>query len=228
MKVLPPDLYRQLDAKQRMIQPPLQKLAVLKSRDEPETFIDELTQLNNREAFNIGLEREWRRCCRGQYSISLLRIDIDDFQTFHHTHGPLAGKLLLQYVAAVLAFCLNRPGDVVARLEEGEFAVLLPNTVQSRAQKIGRRILGLVRQIPYLPTNGRHHASVSIGVMTMPSGRSISGKSPIHLLEVADYALYWAKQQGQDRLVTAKAVGRWKKRRKRHWTDGLAAVLTGS
>lgn len=226
MKVPPPNLHQSLENQKRMMQPPLQKMAELETQDEPETFIDELTQLNNHKAFNINLEREWRRCCREQYPISLLRIDIDNFQTFHNTHGPLAGKLLLKYVAAELMFCLNRPGNFVARLGKGKFAVLLPNTLQASAQKIGRRILGLVRQVPYLPTKGRQHASVSIGVMTVAPGRSISGKPSRHLVEVANYALYWAKQQGQDRLVTATAASRRKRRRKRHRVDGLAAILS--
>ena len=218
MKALPPDLCRPLEYKKGVIQPPLEKRAVLKTPDEPDIFIDELTQLNNRKAFNIGLEREWRRCCRERNPISLLRIDIDDFQAFQNTHGTLAGKLLIQYVAAVLTFCLNRPGHLVTRLEGGNFAVLLPNTVQASAQKIGRQILTLVRQVPYLPTKNRRQASVSIGVMTVAPGWSNnSSGQPSHLMEVADYALYWAKQQGQDRLVTASLAVRRKKRRKRHW-----------
>ena len=228
MKVPPPNLSRQLEDKTPMIQPSLEKMAALETRDEQALFIDELTQLNNLKAFNIGLEREWRSCCRERYPISLLRIDIDDFQVFRHTHGPLAGKLLLQYVAAELRFCLNRPGNLVARLGEDEFAVLLPNTLQASAQKIGRQILARVRQLPYLPTKGRRRVSVSIGLMTVSPGRSISEKPSRRLLEAADYALYWAKRQGQDQLVTAKALGRWKRRRKRHWAGGLAAILARS
>lgn len=228
MKALPPNLPQQLEDKHQIIQSPLPKMADLRIRDELEPYIDRLTQLNNSTAFNIVLERVWRHCCRERYPISLLRIDIDDFQAFNNTHGPLAGRLLVQYVAAVLTGCLNRPEDFVARLGPGEFAVLLPNTLQARAQKIGRQILGLVRQVPYLPITGRQQASVSIGVLTVAPGRSISGKPSSDLLEVADYALYWAKQQGQDRLVTAKAIGRRKRRRKRHWVNGLADMLVQS
>ena len=230
MEALPPynpqQLKDKVENKALIIQPPRTKMAELKTQNEQKKYIDELTQLTNKTAFNIILEKVWRHSCWERYPISLLRIDIDNFQVFNNTHGPLAGNLLIQHVASAVTACLNRPEDLVARLGDKEFAVLLPHTRQARGQKIGEQILALVRQVPYLPTEGRQHASVSIGLLTASPGRSISGKPSQHLLEVADHALYWAKQQGQDQLVTAKAIGRWKKRRKRHWVNNLAHLLS--
>ena len=228
MKALPPYIPQPLDNKALILQPPRNKMVAARPPDASENFIDKLTQLNNRTAFNVILEKVWWHCSWERYPISLLRIDIDNFQVFNHTHGSLAAELLVQYIASVFTVCLNQPGNVIARLGEKEFAVLLPHTRQARGQKIGEQILDLVRQVPYLPTQGRQHASVSIGLLTVSPGRSTSGKPAQHLLEVADYALYWAKEQGQDQLVTAKALGRWKKRRKRHWVNNLATMLANN
>ncbi|MDJ0704708.1 MAG: GGDEF domain-containing protein [Leptolyngbyaceae cyanobacterium MO_188.B28] len=227
MKALPPYIPQHLDPKAQIIPSPRHKMALaqLNAPDKQENFIDKLTQLNNRTAFNIILEKVWRHCSWERYPISLLRIDIDDFQVFKNTHGSLAGNLLVQHIATVLTDCLNRSENFIARLGENQFAVLLPHTRQAGGQKIGEQILSLVRQLPYLPTQERQHASVSIGLLTVSSGRSASGKPAQHLLEVAEHALYWAKEQGQDQLVTAKAIGRWKRRRKRHWVNNLAHLL---
>ena len=169
-------------------------------RRDLETLTDELTQVANRRAFNFGLAREWKRCRREQQPLSLLRIDLDYFQPYCDAHGQSAGNRLLQDVAAAIIFCVDRPGDLAARLGRERFGVILPNTPLAGAQTIGQQILEFVRQVAYLKTERQTHASVSLGSASAAPGQA-SSKSPRTLLTAADQALYWAKAQGRGQMV---------------------------
>ena len=170
-------------------------------RRDLETLTDELTQVANRRAFNFGLAREWKRCRREQQPLSLLRIDLDYFQPYCNAHGQFAGNRLLQDVAAAILFCVDRPGDLAARLGREQFGVILPNTPLVGAQTIGQQILEFVHQVAYLQTDRQTHASVSLGIASAAPSQATSGKSPRTLLTAADQALYWAKAHGRDQIV---------------------------
>lgn len=174
--------------------------AQLKRKDW-EALTDELTQVANRRAFTFGLSREWKRCRRENQPLSLLRIELDAWQHYNEAHGHLAGSKLLQDVAAAIVFCVNRPGDLAARLGEAKFGVILPNTPSIGARTTGQRILEFVRQVVYLPTDDRTWASVSIGSTSVIPNLTTKGKSPHVAIAMADQALYWATVQGGDQLI---------------------------
>ena len=173
-------------------------------RREFEALTDELTQLANRRAFNFGLAREWKRCRREKHPFSLIRIELDYLQRYYNAHGQLAADKLLQDVAAAILFCVDRPGDLAARLGREKFGVILPNTPLAGTQTIGRQILEFVRQVSYQPTDHRTHASVSLGCAGMATSQTINEKSPRALLTAADQALYLAKAQGRNQMIVCR------------------------
>jgi two-component system cell cycle response regulator len=130
----------------------------------------------------------------GAGTVSLLVIDLDHFKRVNDTFGHVAGDAVLRESAARIA-SVCRSADVVARYGGEEFVVLLPDTGELQARRLGERIRTVLRQEPVAHSAGAIRISASIGVATHAGG-------DVHrLMESADRALYRAKEQGRDRVV---------------------------
>ncbi|MCP4903153.1 MAG: diguanylate cyclase [bacterium] len=161
---------------------------------------DGLTGITNRRHFEQLLEHEWKRCVRNSQSISVILADIDDFKAFNDTYGHQSGDDCLQKIAQVLASEVRRPADVVARYGGEEFVALLPETdiegAAAVAESMRRQVLSL--EIPHKASRAHSWVSVSFGVAgTIPHVESRSDD----LMELADEALYQAKEAGRNRTA---------------------------
>jgi len=174
----------------------LTHLRNLEERDRLERLarIDDLTGLPNRRNFDATLQSEWARARRCGHSLSLLMIDIDHFKLLNDHLGHPEGDKRLRDVAAALAACASREGDMVARYGGEEFVVILPATTAAQAWHIAERMRTSVYDLA-LPTpapGGK--VSISIGVSSSDAGNS----DPQMLLADADAALYEAKRGGRN------------------------------
>ena len=158
---------------------------------------DSLTGLPNRGLFHRCLERALSDAKVNKTTVSLLLIDLDDFKDVNDTLGHDAGDALLQEAARRLA-TLVRPSDTVARLGGDEFAVLLvePSTL-SEATQFAERITEKLRE-PFTYRRRVVSSRASIGVAAFPEHDS----APAGLMKSADIALYRAKAQGRNRVLT--------------------------
>jgi diguanylate cyclase (GGDEF)-like protein/PAS domain S-box-containing protein len=161
---------------------------------------DGLTQIANRRKFDIKLEQEWRRMMRTSQTISLIIFDVDHFKIYNDTYGHQAGDVCLQTVANSAAQLLKRPGDLLARYGGEEFAIILPDTSAKGATKLAETVRSHIHEIEI-----RHEASpvnefvtVSCGVASMIPTKSTSTQV---LVEIADKALYEAKETGRNKVV---------------------------
>jgi diguanylate cyclase (GGDEF)-like protein len=168
-------------------------------------FIDGLTGIDNRRAFDEAIEREWRRTMRTGSPLSLLLFDADHFKRFNDTYGHLVGDDCLREIARSIRSKVNRPGDEVARYGGEEFAVLLPETSADAAEKLAeaicRQVAGL--RIPHSANEARGLVTISGGVATAVAAIGGMLKMPEGLVRAADAALYKAKNQGRNRIATA-------------------------
>ena len=169
---------------------------------------DALTELSNRRAFDTVLAQEWARSLREAQPLSCLMVDVDYFKSYNDLYGHPAGDMCLKSVARALRGVLLRPMDMVARYGGEEFAVLLPNTTLEGASLVGERLLHAVLAL-HLPHEGGvvdGIVSVSIGVACSDEawsrkGGTVNGKpDSADLVQRADRALYFAKQQGRARV----------------------------
>lgn len=158
---------------------------------------DELTGLGNRRQFDAMLEREWQRATRDGTAIALLMIDIDRFKAYNDGFGHPAGDACLRRIAQAIRHALHRPADQAARYGGEEFAAVLPKTDLAGARHIAEVIRTAVRTLAIAhPAGGT--VSVSIGVAMH---RPQIAETPDWLIDLADAALYRAKNEGRDRVV---------------------------
>lgn len=166
---------------------------------------DGLTGIHNRRRLDEHLQRVWHQCIREHKPLALLFADIDHFKAYNDRYGHQAGDEALKAVAAVLAHHARRPMDIAARFGGEEFAVVLYDTTREHALRIGEQILEEVRQLGIA-----HGASSAAPVLTTSLGIAcvvpVARRSSAGLLQLADQALYAAKDGGrnQARLLEAE------------------------
>lgn len=164
---------------------------------------DGLTGVYNRRYFQRQLESEFRRAPRFGYPIALILLDCDYFKRFNDTHGHLLGDQVLRSLAQVLRETV-RETDVVARYGGEEFAVILPETNAEQAVEVADRIRQNVARRPFW---GRGQTPVAVTVSIGVASRLAADTKPEDLIDLADSALYQAKETGRDRICTAGEAG---------------------
>src|SRR5690606_20768297 len=165
---------------------------------------DGMTGLYNRRIFDDYAKRLWRQCRREDQSLAIVMVDIDDFKVYNDLYGHQAGDDTLKKVAETIARCAKRPFDFTARYGGEEFALLLygpPNEYsQSLPEQIRRDVLALA--IPHDGSRVANVVTVSVGVALVAPG---SARSLTGAIQIADEALYQAKQEGRNRVVVKLA-----------------------
>ncbi|WP_461209506.1 GGDEF domain-containing protein [Desulfocurvus sp. DL9XJH121] len=162
---------------------------------------DPLTGLANRRVFDSALEQELERAHRQGESLSLAMFDLDNFKSVNDTHGHPTGDVVLTSFADVLTSRIRRY-DLAARLGGEEFAVLFPGTGQIKAVATVERILQEVRGLRFTaPANGSEFSVTCSAGLACYKGYA-PGPAP-DMVQAADEALYRAKSQGKDRVLTA-------------------------
>jgi diguanylate cyclase (GGDEF)-like protein len=155
---------------------------------------DPLTGAYNRRHLQEHLAQRAAAASRGAGGDALLAIDIDHFKRINDKHGHATGdEVLCRLVAAIGA--RKRGGDLLFRTGGEEFVLLLPRTGLQAAQGVAEDLRQRLAQAELLPGEA---ITVSIGVSALAPGQSVDA-----WMRVADEALYEAKRQGRNRVVTA-------------------------
>ena len=166
---------------------------------------DSLTGTHSRRRLDEHLQQVWQQAMRESKPIALLFMDIDCFKAYNDHYGIQAGDAAIKAVASVYSRFGRRPFDLAARFGGEEFAIVLFDTSQQAALKIGETILKEVQalQIAHAHSTAAPVLTVSIGIAcTVPTmERDTAG-----LLQGADQALYAAKHGGRNRARVLDAV----------------------
>ena len=161
---------------------------------------DDLTGVLARRAFLQQGERLLARYQRESAGLAVLMVDVDHFKQVNDQLGHGAGDQLLIGIAQAMTSAL-RPQDVLGRLGGEEFAVVLPDASPAEAHAIAERLRTVVEQRPFGTAQApEQHATVSIGLV---HSASLGGDADLDtLLLAADAALYRAKAEGRNRVMT--------------------------
>lgn len=159
---------------------------------------DALTGIYNRAYFESALRNRIEFANRRTDTLAVALIDLDRFKSVNDTRGHGMGDLVLRRVAHLLA-SQARDTDVVARYGGDEFALLMPGTSVAAALAVADRIRALVSESPQLAAGeiGPVPLTLSIGIAACPDDAT---RLPV-LIELADAAMYRAKEEGGNRVI---------------------------
>src|SRR4051812_30678584 len=163
---------------------------------------DPKTGLFNARHFASALSEEIGRAQRFERPMSLIMADLDLLRDINNSYGHLAGDAVLKGIADVFRQQL-RHYDVPARFGGEEFSILLPETPPEQAMEIAERIRRAVAQRTFdVETSSEPiRATVSLGVAAYPE----DGTDANELIHQADLAVYRAKLQGRNRVLSANS-----------------------
>ena len=167
----------------------------LEERLAQQAQTDPLTGLANRSAFTAGLQEAILRALREDGSLAIVLIDLDDFAAINQRLGNAAGDRLLTEVGRRLQTCV-RHGDIVARSDGDEFAVLLERVSSTgEATQVAERLLAALRP-PFSLAGGTVCISASAGIAVMEGLCAADD-----LLRAATTGLRDAKRAGKARVA---------------------------
>lgn len=177
-------------------------LAIERKRMEEElkiqATIDGLTGIFNRRHFMDRAEEELHRIARYEGTCSMLMLDIDHFKNVNDNFGHAVGDAALRKVAGLCAESL-RGTDLLGRIGGEEFAMILIETGVVEATQVAERLRLRIQDYDFrtakdesVPLRG------SIGV----AERQFGDESLAALMIRADGALYRAKHEGRNKVVT--------------------------
>lgn len=158
---------------------------------------DALTGAGNRRSFEKGAAIASAHAHRHDRPLSVLAVDIDHFKRVNDTHGHGVGDEVLRGVTRACQQVL-REQDRFARIGGEEFVALLPDTDAGAAAMVAERLRRAVEQMTFGEPGAEWAVTVSVGQVVAHRGEAIAA-----LLERADAALYRAKAEGRNRVVSA-------------------------
>ncbi len=166
---------------------------------------DPLTNLFNRRYMEEALTIETARSARAETNLGVVMCDVDHFKRFNDAFGHEAGDLLLRSVAELIRTHF-RDGDIACRYGGEEFAIIAPGVEPDLLIRRTELLRQAVRKLSV------QHQGRSLGEISMSFGiacwSAVEDSETGALLRAADAALYRAKREGRDRVVTAEAPPR--------------------
>ena len=173
-----------------------QQLKLKLSDNRQKLMFDTLTGARSRLSYEEILEQEFSRWERYREAFSFAIFDIDHFKNVNDRFGHNAGDKALRIVAELMNKHIRKT-DFLFRIGGEEFVLLLPKTELQHATPLVDKIRNSVGESKFHFKQEQLKLTMSGGLTTVSPLDSAED-----LYERADKALYEAKQQGRNRLVT--------------------------
>ncbi len=158
---------------------------------------DALTQSSNRRYFFECANREFEQARIQGSPLSFLLLDIDDFKVINDTYGHPEGDIVLQRIAESGRAALRR-GDLFGRVGGEEFAALFPGCAADVARQVAERLQREIQRQHFNHQGQAFSITVSQGLTSLlPEDENLDS-----LFARADAAMYEAKRQGKNRIVS--------------------------
>lgn len=161
---------------------------------------DPLTGLLNRRAVLARIDHELVHGRTFGHPLAIVLIDVDNFKKVNDTLGHQAGDRVLLAVGSILSAAC-RGTDVAARYAGDEFLLVLPGLNEPHAAHVCDRIVDDVRRLAEELHLDGIRVSLSVGAAVTHQCK----RGPAQVIEIADAAMYDAKEGGKDRVVVVDA-----------------------
>ncbi len=158
---------------------------------------DVLTQSSNRRHFFDCAHHAFETARLDQTPLTFLLLDIDDFKQINDTYGHQEGDYVLQRIADTGKAVLRR-GDLFGRIGGEEFAAVFPGCTPQIARQIAERLQREIQRLSFSHENKAFGVTVSQGL----TGITAADQSLDSLFARADAAMYQAKRQGKNQIVS--------------------------
>ncbi len=171
------------------------KKALLYEEMHSFSIMDGLTSIYQRRHLMILLESELMRLTAQEEKCSIVMMDIDYFKKFNDQFGHLVGDILLRNLSQALQENL-RPMDLMGRYGGEEFLIALPQTTLEEALQICERLREDIERKDFMVYEKHFKLTLSMGISHFPD----DSEDLFSLVQMADQALYEAKQAGRNQI----------------------------
>lgn len=183
------------------------KSAVSRQQASRLTMLDPLTQISNLRGFEKDITREIARARRADQALTVLIMEIDEFDELYDHYGERSGQFVVKKVAERISSDL-RATDMMARLSRSKFALLIPGSGEMLGQEIGERMRDDIEG--FAVDDGRGavlQVTVSIGMVTWEPQQFPAVDMP-HLARqmesVASKGLALSQTKGGNRITLSR------------------------
>jgi two-component system cell cycle response regulator len=163
---------------------------------------DGLTGLHNRRYMEGHLATLIEQASARGKPLAMMMLDIDYFKSINDRYGHDVGDDVLREFAVRVRKSI-RGIDLACRYGGEEFVIVMPETDLYVAGMVAERLRRVIAGESFIAEKGAHHINVTISIGISVLGRK--DESMADLLKRADQALYRAKNDGRNRVVSNAA-----------------------
>ncbi|PCD00399.1 GGDEF domain-containing protein [Halopseudomonas pelagia] len=160
-------------------------------------MIDSLTGMANRAGLQKRMEEEFERWQRYGGELLMAVLDVDHFKSINDRFGHLAGDKVLRLIAQQLSRRLRKT-DFIGRFGGEEFVLLMPGTTVEQAASALEALRQGIEESPFHFKTERVTITISVGYTAFKRDDTLD-----EVFGRADRAMYQAKEQGRNRIVSA-------------------------
>jgi diguanylate cyclase (GGDEF)-like protein/PAS domain S-box-containing protein len=183
-------MVQRLEKTQAQVQEQNKELSYLETRDA-------LTGCLNRRSFSEQFEELFQMAREDGTELACIMVDLDHFKSVNDNFGHATGDEVIKLLAEILK-ANTRSEDLVGRYGGEEFCLVLPGMPMDVAMKAAERIRLRVKDESTKRYENGPRVTASLGVASIRD----NPEDPSALNNMADEALYGAKQTGRNRVVS--------------------------
>lgn len=158
---------------------------------------DGLTGIFNRRHLTECFNKQMNHAYMNKHPLSVALFDIDHFKNVNDTYGHLCGDEVIKSIANFAADIAEEYDGIVGRYGGEEFVIIFPDMDLSQALEPVRKMQQLIRENVIEHGDKKISVRVSVGLTSYPE----TCQNPGELLNRADWAMYYSKQNGRDRIT---------------------------
>lgn len=165
-------------------------------------MVDDLTGLGNLSHFLARLKQDLALAARHELPLSVMRLDVEQFNKLFIRMGREAANAVLQSVGKLLANMVRKE-DTAARIGLAQFAVVLPTANEEGALVLAERIQKKLHDQPLRWKGHPIPVSLSIGILTPEPHPGQTARS---VLEETGLVLQASQRAGQGKIMGASML----------------------